>query len=356
MNTSNMNTSVTNINKLGFDSIWSGSAYQAQSAQLTDTMTQLNQCIKDLNQFDIILQKRDKYVQICSDIKTLSGKRASCASSHTKETKETGCGNCTSLTSRINALEKERKLLREEIIGLLGQFVGIDAEIEPPADLSGIADGILTFEEQQALTEIYMAMPAGNIANNLVGKTDENGVVIEDGYAYIQQRIDEIKSQYTGSERNYYVAMEVIEISILAGVRSPYEHNGTGFIPGTTPSEATRAVVSTKWLSDGIDCNAYASLVIFDENSTQGWLEVGQFTTAGIAVNYEDAKPGDVFCNGGHVGIVMANDPETKQLIINHASGQQPDMKYEVVSYQTLQNGGNKIRRLDSTYVSERLK
>lgn len=36
-------------------------------------------------------------------------------------------------------------------------------------------------------------MPAGNVAKNLEGKVDENGVLIEDGYAYIQERIDSIK-------------------------------------------------------------------------------------------------------------------------------------------------------------------
>ena len=356
MDTSKMNSSVTNINKLGFDAIWAGSSYEAQSVQLTDTMTKLNRCITDLNQFDIILQKRDKYVEICSQIKTLSGQMASCASSHTKETEETGCGNCSSLASHIQQLEIERLKLREEIIGLLSQFSGIDAEIAPPADLSGIADGILTFEEQQALTEIYMAMPSGNLAKNLEGKTDENGVVIEDGYAYIQQRIDEIKATYTGSERNYYVAMEVIEISILAGVRSPYEHHGTMGTPGVAvQTEATRAAVDTQWLSKGIDCNAYASMVIFDEDSTQKWLEVGQFTGAGTGVSFDEAKPGDVFCNGGHVGIVMANNPETGELIINHASGHGPDMKYEVVTYRKLQNDGYEIRRVDRTYISPRL-
>ena len=37
MDTSKMNESVSNINNLGVDSIWSGSAYEAQSEQLTDT-------------------------------------------------------------------------------------------------------------------------------------------------------------------------------------------------------------------------------------------------------------------------------------------------------------------------------
>lgn len=48
----------------------------------------------------------------------------------------------------------------------------------------------------------------------------------------------------------------------------------------------------------------------------------------------------------------MANDPVSKQLIINHASRQDPDMKYEVISYKTLEERGNVIRRVDRNYVT----
>ena len=356
MDTSKMNDSVTNINNLGFDDVWSGSAYEAQREQLTSTMDKLNKCIEDLNKFDIILQKRDEYVEICTKIANLSKQKASCEQSHNEETIEKGCGNCSSLSAQIKALEIKRLELREIIIAMLAEFVGIDAEIAPPADLTAIGDDILTFEEQKALSEIYMAMPPGNIAENLEGKVEENGVVIEDGYAYIQQRIDEIKSKYTGPERNYYVAMEVIELSILAGVRSPYEHNGTACKPGMEPSEATRAPVDTKWLSLGIDCNAFASMVIFDDESLQGWLEVKQFPEAQPVLTFDEAQPGDIFCNGGHVGKIMSNNPETGEVIICHASSHNNDMKYEVVTYEEFESQGYSVRRIDRTYESSRLR
>ena len=345
MDTSKMNTSVTKINNMGFDNHWKGTAYETQSEQLSNTMTDLNKCINDVNDFNIILDKREKYDDICTQITQLYQAIQSCKDDHDSE--DCSC-SCAANAAKIAELEKQRQALRNEIIGLLGKFVGIDPEILPPADLSMAAKGILTFEEQLKLVEQYSKMPSGNIAKNLEGKVDENGVLIEDGYAYIQERIDSIKSQYTGTERNYYVAMEVIEISLLAGVRSPYEHHGT-----TGDTIYTHNPVSTEWLSKGIDCNAYVSMVIYDDESIEKWLRVDQYTSAGTRVpTYEEAQPGDIFANGGHVGIIMANNPETKQLIINHASGKDPDMKYEVVSYQTLKDRGNVIRRVDRNYVT----
>ena len=85
MDTSKMNSCVTNINNLGFDSVWSGSAYEAQSQQLTDTMSKLNQCISDLNDFDIILTKRDTYIEICNTLSRLYSQRASCQGGHGEE-------------------------------------------------------------------------------------------------------------------------------------------------------------------------------------------------------------------------------------------------------------------------------
>ena len=55
MDTSKLNSGVTNINKLMFSETWSGSAFDAQSATLNDLMTKLNQCIADLSAFDAIL-------------------------------------------------------------------------------------------------------------------------------------------------------------------------------------------------------------------------------------------------------------------------------------------------------------
>jgi hypothetical protein len=136
MDTANMNKSVTNINALGFTNIWSGTAYEAQSVQLSDLMTKLNKCIADISAFDAILLLRDLYIALCAQIKSLYAAKAACASGHGEEEKKFGCGTCSSLASQIAEKERERTELRNKIIGLLGQFSGIDAEVAAPGDLS----------------------------------------------------------------------------------------------------------------------------------------------------------------------------------------------------------------------------
>ena len=136
MDIANLNTGVTNINALGFTNIWSGSAFEAQSEQLTTLMTQLNQCIADISAFDEILVLRDLYIALCDKIRSLHAQKASCASGHGEEEEKNGCGNCAALSAEIAAKEQERLRLRAQIIGLLGQFSGITAEVAEPADLS----------------------------------------------------------------------------------------------------------------------------------------------------------------------------------------------------------------------------
>ena len=115
MDTSKMNSGVTNINKLGFDSIWSGSAYEAQSQYLTETMTKLNDCISDINDFNVILDKRDEYVKICDEISRLYSAIRGCSVDHNDP--YSSC-SCAANYDKIAQLEKQRLALRNEIIRL----------------------------------------------------------------------------------------------------------------------------------------------------------------------------------------------------------------------------------------------
>lgn len=147
MDTTTLNTSYTNINKLEFEKVWSGAAYTSNRESLNDLMTKLNKCIKDINEFDKILTLRDKYIEICDKIVEYYGYMSSCASSHTKEQNENGCATCGYYSSQITSLETQRRNLRTEIIGLLSKFTGIDAEVAEAADFSVVLDMLNPEEE-----------------------------------------------------------------------------------------------------------------------------------------------------------------------------------------------------------------
>ena len=136
MDTSKLNTSVTTINKMGFDQIWSGSYYTVQRDSLNNAMESLNKCIEDVNTFDRALDKLKKYIEICDRIQELYRSISSCSSSHTKEQNENGCGTCGGYASEISQKEIERINLRNEIIAILSKFKGIDIEIAEPVDFT----------------------------------------------------------------------------------------------------------------------------------------------------------------------------------------------------------------------------
>lgn len=171
MDTANMNKSVTNINALGFTNIWSGTAYEVQSEQLSSLMTKLNQCIADISAFDAILLLRDLYIAICEQIKSLYSDMAACASGHGEEQEKYGCGTCASISSQISQKENERIELRNQIIGLLGQFSGIEAEVAAPGNLAEEVvptelEGIGEFPEEQT----QQGIPTGVTNPNYDGR------------------------------------------------------------------------------------------------------------------------------------------------------------------------------------------
>ncbi len=172
MDTANMNTNVSNINNIRFSDVWTGSASEVQSDALDGFMQDLNKCIEDIALFDAILVLREMYIKICSEISKLSSQISACASSHGKEEEENGCGNCGALAAKIQELERQRKELREKIIGMLGQFSGINPEVAPPVDLTPHDDEVPP--ELQAL-----GLPPGEFP--LYDQNDYKGVPFGSG-------------------------------------------------------------------------------------------------------------------------------------------------------------------------------
>ena len=168
MDTTNLNTSYETINKMGFDQVWSGAAYTNNRESLNNLMTQLNKCISDVNTFDQILVLRDQYIEICEKIQELYNSISSCSSGHTEEQNENGCGTCGYYSSQINTLETQRKTLREEIIGMLGQFCGISVEISGPVDFATVLDSenpmnVEILNEVPRYNQLEYTQPYGNV-------------------------------------------------------------------------------------------------------------------------------------------------------------------------------------------------
>lgn len=326
----------TKVKGLDLEGVWSGSAYNTMSSAIDDVCTDFETVKSQLTSFAGILNLLDQYIALVVKIDGLRQQLSGLDPEDDKELIE-------SINAQIVQLEAERVELKSNIISRLGAFSVIGGTA------STITLSNYSLEEIYQKVGAFSALPVGNVISHLT-IYDENGNVVRDGQEYFDSVINDIKRKYTGVERNYYVSMAIVDLSLEAGVRTPYAHNGTA---ASGKTEDTRIAVPGSTFKNGIDCNAFASFVIFDENSTTKWLAVQQYPYAGEGVTYETAQAGDVFANGGHVGMVVANNPETQELVILHATG--PAMKFETKSYASMQANGNVIRRVDSTYVSPSL-
>ena len=133
MNTKNLSSSYDIVNEIKLNSVWTGGASEANVNSLNSLMTDLSKCISDITAFDGILELKDKYIDICDEISRLDRLIASCSVDHSDE--EVSC-SCGTYAAQIRVLEQQRLELRETIIGLLGQFSGINPEIHGPVDLT----------------------------------------------------------------------------------------------------------------------------------------------------------------------------------------------------------------------------
>ena len=138
MDISKINESITTINQIEFDQIWSGTYYTNQRDSFNDAMTQLNKCVEEINNFNNALAKLEKYIEICDRIQELYGSISTCSSGHTEKQKDNGCVKCGGYTLEILQKEIQRKTLREEIIAILRKFTGIDIEISSPTDYNPV--------------------------------------------------------------------------------------------------------------------------------------------------------------------------------------------------------------------------
>ena len=133
MDTTNLNTNITNINNIRFDETWKGSASENKVSQLNNFMQDFNKCTQDITAFSAILLLREQYIKICDRIKELDNLINSCGEDHSDEDCSCSCG---AYAQEIAKLEQERTALRNKIIGLLGQFSGITPEVGDPVDLT----------------------------------------------------------------------------------------------------------------------------------------------------------------------------------------------------------------------------
>ena len=340
-----LNFVMINVHNLDFEGIWKSQAGEKLLSSLQNIMTKITTETVNLKTFANAIKRIDECIEIDAKIAKLSAALAAIDTT-TKE----GAAEAAAIRAQINQLKQRKEQIKNEIKAVISGFGSVGTEYAMA--FTGISAA--SWDELIDLYEEYSKLSTrGNILEALT-LYDENGNVIRDGAQYFDETITSIKAQYTGVERNYYVAKKIIELSLEAGVKIPYKHNGTTASGSTVD---TRNAVPTSAFASGVDCNAFVSYIIFGEDSTEKWLEVGQYENAGVGVALAQAQSGDVFANGGHVGMIVDHNSETGEYVVLHSTGGEESgtVRLEVVNENWFKSNGHTIRRVDSTYVSDNL-
>ena len=162
----------------------------------------------------------------------------------------------------------------------------------------------------------------------------------------VLQMLSKIQTQYSGREAAVNSALAMLNIAAEQGFKLDYEHKATNpYVP----------YVPTAQVASGVDCNPFASWVV-DKGTPGGfqWRPVDSFKSVGTSINYEDAKPGDVFVvkdeENGHVGVIIQNNPEEQTFICAEASGENVGIILQTRKYSTMKNTGYSVKDMTNVY------
>jgi hypothetical protein len=350
---SDVDNSVSNIKKVSFEGVWSGSAYDNLSGALESTISRADKERTNLDTFSQAMEKLQKYKENKIKIEELEKSIAAIViPSDDEEAAAQAEARKRSLEAEKSKLETENKSLKSEIEGLLATITAISSEIEVISfDLSNYKDYMEYIEDLAELKQKYdtagylRMMGVNESLYDYYNVYDANGKLIMSGKDYVEGVIVDIQEKYSGREAAVNSAIAILSLAADKGIRINYEHAGTA---GQYPYVRTSSVAT------GVDCNPFVSWCL-DKGVPGGfqWRPVGNFTSIGKGYEYENwgnAKPGDVLCNGGHVTIIIDNDPETGQFLIAEASGQVNGIRTKSVTYQTLKNNGYTCRDMTDIY------
>lgn len=348
---SKINGGMTDIQKVDFGSVWSGPAYTSVADDFSKTISKLEGQIGNLNQFITALEKLQTYSDNKDKISDLSSRLSSIPD------KKENASERSSLSSQISTLETENKKLKTQIQSILSSFSAISSDLEvvnfDVSDVDISVQNLLSDDfylyDISSLQSAYSSsslrmLDEGDSLYNYYNQVDQNGNVIKgSGKAYVEGIIQQVQKKYSGREAAVNCALTILKLAADKNIRINYEHKGT---TGVDPYVPTEAVAS------GVDCNPFVSWCV-DKGTPGGfqWRPVSNFTSIGNTVNdWSQAKPGDVLANGGHVAMVVENDPATGNFVIAHSSGTTSGISIKTISYNSLRNSGYTVRDMTGVY------
>ncbi len=346
--------SLSNIKNISFEGVWSGNAYNNLSGALENVLSRANKESDNLETFSQAMTKLQTYKENKIRIEELAREIASIVIPDSEEDPDGAAAAAEkkrALEAEKTRLETENKVLRTEIESLLATITAISSEIKVInfnlENYKGYIEYIEDLAELKAKYDtagLLRMLATGDSLYNYYNIYDDQGNLVMSGQDYVEGVIKDIYNKYDGREAAVNSAIAMLALASDVGIRINYQHKGTNSNP----------YVTTASVASGVDCNPFVSWCL-DKGVPGGfqWRPVGNFTSIGTGYDYSNwgnAQPGDVLCNGGHVTIILDNDPATGQFLIAEASGQANGIRTKSVSYETLKNSGYTCRDMTEIY------
>lgn len=322
-----LDSSIQNIETLGFDSVWRGKSYSKLTADLRKVIENVKIQKTSLEKYILALQYLDKYK---NNKNRQKGYEALLNVS--KNTKM-----ASSLTTEINSLIAENNEIRKKIQSLLSEIKTISPTVE-------LVSYSFTHSKEYiiALDKLY-----DSFKNNTLTKmpdTGKNSLYYYYSQDEVDQRLTQIKTTYSGREAAVNCTLTIMKMAADVGLKLDYDWGG-----------GHAAVAKTSSVASGVDCSGFVSWAI-NQGATQAFAPrtTSSLKRVGEAIEYSKAKPGDilVFNDGqsGHVVLIIENDPEKELFLVTEAFGTNEGVVMLERSYSSLKKDTYQARDLSSIY------
>ncbi len=326
-----LDSALSAVKGVSFDGLWSGDAYNTQTTNLKDSLSNISKqkdlALKLADALDKLQQYKDNKEKIESLQRTLSGL------ANTDENAST----ISDLRNQISKLQSSNNSLRSDIVAIVSGFSSVSTKYE-------IVTHEVSNEYGEYVVDLYdmlMLFKSGSLTKI----PDSGKKSLYDYYseAEVDARLAEIKSQYSGRDAAVNCALGIMDIAADIGLKLDYDWGGGH---SNDPN--------VDYVARGVDCSGFASWAI-NQGSAEYFRPRGTISlvNVGTKIPYEDAQKGDilVYNNGGsgHVVMIVDNDPESQQFLVVEAAGSEKGVVMQTRSYSSL-SGTYQARDLSSIY------
>ncbi len=327
-----MSLAANNINKSSFDSIWKGSAHDTLTSDLSKSISRINKQKSAANKFATALEKIEKYKENKKQIEELYSQLNSIVDDAEGKNARSNAIARRRIKDRIYNYKYLNGNLKSSINGLLNSITSVSSELEViNYDINSGA------EYKEFVVDIGEFLTKFNTGDLKTFGSSANSSSIYDYYSHeeINNRIDEIKTQYTGRDAAVNCVLGVMEMAASVGGKLDLNWN--------SPSESNVDDVAV-----GSTYNSLASWAVNQGANTV--VSSGKIIGEGQNTTYEQAQKGDVLVSDtGSMIMILDNDLEQQEFLIVDTTNPEDGAIVQAKSYASL-TGNYQAIDLSSIY------